>query len=426
MGIIIALILNNGDPFAPVPLSFEMFFISAFIALLNQNKWGVKLSYITVVIIIIGLLCFSISAMIVNYLMIKIKKNEVKKNVGRPIIVSTFTVVLVTIYSIIITGIVLKKTMEIANSISGNINISNMMHLVRNAYIFQDASLGLIPSILGFSVTGLGYVFTYIIIYNFIFWGGKYVKKVYYIPCLIYLIEGALSSGRTYLIKWIVTIVTLIVILIYKKYNIKVLKVGKIIKIMIYGILAIVIFFIVFQILGIFTQKTGKLNTWDMLSIYLGSSIPALDYSIINYIPGERFFGEESFYGLYGLLNHLGMDIPNDILHLPFIYFENGYSSNVYTSLRTYIYDFGFIGMCFVQILLGIFFSIYYNLIKRFNLNYIWILIYGMFNYGLAMQGIEDTFMRSFMSLTQIFSIVFIIIFYKLFVEQKIKIRWRK
>jgi oligosaccharide repeat unit polymerase len=156
-----------------------------------------------------------------------------------------------------------------------------------------------------------------------------------------------------------------------------------------------------------------------MVYLYSGSSIVALDKSINAYQKDNRFFGEESFYGLYGLFNRLGIGVPNNILHLPFVEVGNGHSTNIYTSIRSYIYDFGFSGMLIVQFLLGFISSYLYILLKRYGNSIVYLYIYAVLIYGTVMQGIEEITLRDFMSITNVFFVLFLMIFYLLMRKRK-------
>lgn len=322
----------------------------------------------------------------------------------------------------VITLFYVKKTYEISLMMGNTSGLLTMLHYVRTAYLFTDASVGSVLAILGFSVNAMGYVFVFIVLYNYVFFGKGYVKWIYFIPIIIYFISASMGTGRTVFIRFFATILTIGVLLWYKKKNINKLKLANVIRIFLVGVFGVAIFYAVFQLLGIFTAKTGTLSVWDMLSIYTGSSIPGLNIFLNDFIPDNHFWGSESFHSLYSTLNMVGFNLPNDTIHLEFVDFSNGYSTNIYTSLRSYIYDFGYLGMFLVQFINGVFFSLFYvNIKSRKKINYLFIIVYGYLNYGLAIQGIEEDFLRSFMSVTQIFEIFFITIFYNVLVKGKVR-----
>lgn len=53
--------------------------------------------------------------------------------------------------------------------------------------------------------------------------------------------------------------------------------------------------------------------------------------------------------------------MPNDIHFLPFVSVGKGKSTNIYTALRTYYYDFGLVGVYIIECLIGFFAGIAYH-----------------------------------------------------------------
>lgn len=421
----ILLYLNNGDPLAPSSLSCAMFTLSTLVALLNLKKWGISYSGETVVLILTALIAFGIGALLVkllpNIMIINYKKKEDKdSNNKNPIVIKRSVVLFISVFMFIVTILYVKKTYEISLAMGNTGGFMTMLQYARYAFLFTDLSVGNVLAILGFMVDALGYIFAFIIIYNYVFFGKKYTKIIYFIPIIIFIVIATMATGRTVFIRLFATVLTIFVLLWYRKQNISSLRTSYIIKVFMVAIGFIGLFYVAFQLLGTLTGKTGNLTTIDMLSIYSGSSIPALNIFLKDYVPYEHFWGSESFHSLYLTLNKLGFNFPSDTIHLSFVDFSNGYNTNIYTSLRTYVFDFGYLGMILVQIILGIFFSSYYAKIKNGNINYLLIIIYGYLNYSLAIQAIEDDFFRSFMSVTQIFELLFIVFFYNILVKKKI------
>ena len=96
--------------------------------------------------------------------------------------------------------------------------------------------------------------------------------------------------------------------------------------------------------------------------------------------------------------------------------------TNIYTSLRTYLYDFGFAGMYIVQFFLGIVSAVMYVLLYRMGGQPIYMLIYGILLYGTVMQGNAEITLRNFMSITNVFVVIFFTMLYIL-TQKKIRIR---
>lgn len=423
---LIAIIVNKGDPISPWFIICTMFSISTLVALLNQKKWGVEVSALTVFVIITALLSFGITSILTSLIMdnrYKAGKDYIKKSTtDNPISLKTYILVIFSLFMVIVFYFYFKKTYEISLQGGNPGELALMLKYARTAYLFQGASIGTKLAIAYFCAKGIAYSLTYIILYNTINFNIRQNTILYFIPVLFYLSMAALETGRTQFINFIATFVICGVLLWYKKngsFNPNLKSLIKIIKI---GSMALVTYFIVFQGLGILTGKTQESSAADMLSIYTGSSIPALNIFIENYRNNFHFFGSETLNGLYSTIYRFGVNVPHQSINLEFVYFQNGYNTNVYTSLRSYIYDYGYLGMYIIMLFLGWLYSFFYSLIKRnkLNMNGLLLIYYGYFIFYIVMQSIEDLFMRSMLSVTQIFDLMFIFMFYNLLIKSDV------
>lgn len=427
----VAIVLCNGDVVEPLSLSFESFTLSAFIAFCYNGFHLSDISSITIIIEVTALLVYMVGYMLMKEMMRKAGVFKYSKRGFTFREPPKFFSFLCLFIEICIVAMVFRATLLIARGVNGNATIWNMLMYARNAYLFSDASMGGGLSIASFFVIALGYFYTYIEVYNIVVDRKdlNYLLRECKIELSIIiasLFSGMMGTGRTFLIQYIVFLFIAYYytgFLVKRKKKVSFQEVVKYIKQM---VIVLVIFFGVFQILGLLTGKTGTLSATDMLYGYSGAATVAFDRSIEIYHYDGRFWGEESFYGLYGFLNALGVDIPNNILHLPFVDVGNGFTTNIYTSLRTYIYDFGFIGLYIVQFLLGIISALLYALLFRYNMHPIYLMIYGIFMYGIVMQGIEEMTLRSFMGITNVFLIVFFSILYMITQQRKVTVKWIK
>ena len=420
----------NGDVMEPLVLSFESFALSSFIAFCYNGFRIADITIKTVLMIVFALFAYTIGYMLVKGVL-QGNGNEKylrKKRMFR--IPSKFFSFLCLVIEMVITVMVFQSTFSIARMMNAAATVLNMLQYARNAYLFTDAGMGLALSVASFFVLALGYFYTYVIMYCIV--GQRQTikrtlgsRKLELLIVAISLFSGMMGTGRTFLIKYIVFLFISFYYTQFMQKHIRRVSFHGMVKTLVKLLIAVVVFFALFQAMGILTDKTGKMSAVNMLYGYSGAAVIAFDRSIEIYQYDGRFFGEESFYGLYGFLNALGCDIPNDILHLPFVNIENGQSTNIYTSLRTYLYDFGFVGMYIVQFLLGMISAVMYALMYRFRMHPVYLVIYGILVYGTAMQGIEEITLRNFMSITNVFLTFFFILLYIVTQQRKVGIRWR-
>ena len=420
--ILLSLYLYNMDIMSTLTLSFASFALVTVVAFFYNGFSGSDISFFAIFLIISNLIVFMIGFIISSFSIRLSKQNKRKKMKTINIKLSTSYVILIIMIIGLISNAV--QTLNIARSIVPYANFFNMMEYARSAVVLTEVNRNFFISILGFFCAATGYFYTYIVINNIVVKAKqkKIVKIINVCIILLSLLIQMMGTGRTFLIKYLtVFIIMYYYMILYNQQNNKI-SFSKMIHALKKIIIVLVIFFIGFQAMGLATNKTQKNSAKTTLYLYSGAAIIAFDKSLNIYEKDDRFFGEESFYGLYGTLNVLGIKVPNDILHLDFVQVDNNLKTNIYTSLRTYLYDFGYIGMYLVQFILGIILGIFYRMIKSYERSPIFLLIYGFLMYGIIMQGVEEIQLRNFMSITNIFTIFFYYVLYLLLIR-KITIR---
>lgn len=408
--LLLTIIICNGDMLAPLPLSVESFLLVAMVASFFNGFSGIDISPYTILIIMLALAVYAVGYILARGVLQRTPYNEFSPTIKPLPVPSKKLSVFMLITSILISYIAFQGTLALARTVDATATPATMLMLARNAELFNDIDRSIPGVMASFFLNALGYFYMFIIISNKVLRRGNFkILKNYKIELLIILVSvaaGILSTNRTFMIKIFVFILTAVYYLAYikfKKRRYKVREVWGMTKTLSFVVIG---FFLVFQLLGLMTGKTGKATASEMLYGYSGAAIVAFDKSVDSYEPDNRFFGEQSFYGLYGFLNALGFPVPNRILHLPFVSFEDGRTTNIYTSLHSYLYDFGFIGIYVVQFLLGIIGGGAYSMLKRFGKYPPYIFLYSLFLYGIVMQGIEDMALRDFMGITNVFVFV--------------------
>ncbi|MHC1684884.1 MAG: O-antigen polymerase [Clostridiaceae bacterium] len=412
---IIAWIVSKGDIISPWFISCVMFFISSLTAVINMKKWGIDFSAITVITIIIALISFGIGELIFLNGANKRKKVNIdckSEEIRDAYVVPKEIMIIVIILGAIICVLTYKKAVQIA-VLFGYSNSGYMFAYVRNALLYADASWGYGLAIGQYFIVGAAYVFSFIFIYNLIM--HKKRDIIYLVPSIYYIINMTLSTSRSGFIKYISVLLFMTIILIKIKSGWK----WKVSWKMVSGVIfSAVIFLYLFIQLGQLTGKSSSVNAGDIISIYTGSSIAGLNNFLLNPIPENKLFAEETLFGVYSTLNHFGFNFDVTV-GLDFVNFSNGYSTNVYTSLRRYISDYGYWGMIIIQFLISFFCNAFYELIKNRNKVDIWIIIYSYLAYGLVYQSIEEAFLRVSFTIEWMLSLFFIVVFYNIICSRK-------
>jgi len=414
--------ISRRDLISPWFISVGVYLISSFVAVINLDRWNETISANTVLIITIALIAFGIGQ--ISSSVFKINKNAANAvNAVKiyKIYVPFYRILIAFSIGLMIVFLMYKRLVVLA-TIGGYSGSGYILNYARVAIIHYDASWGALIGILQFFTMGIGYVFTYVFVNNILYEGKlfKGFKKnlIYLLPIIPFILVEVMSTGRNGFIR--LTAMTLFLgIITWKIQNGWKNANKKNFRLMIIASILLMAFYVTFIKLGDLTGKNLVYSLNDTISVYTGGSIVALD----NYLENSQIksinFGEETLYGLKFIFNKLGFDVLVENRHLEFIHFNNGYSTNVYTALRRYIHDYGYFGMVLVQFLIGLFFGVFYKLIKKRNKADLLIIIYAYVANALIMQSIDDSFLTVFLSVSQVFSIFFIVVCYKFFIKKK-------
>lgn len=411
---IFALVSSNCDPMAPFPLVCESFLLTSLIALSNVIGTPVDISFGTSLFIVSVLAAFALSFFFGSAYGTTIAGKQYSNYVVILRLPKKKITFIYLIFCVFILYLGIQNAISTALSVSVNADYSNMMEYNRAASVHGTIeSRNMALTLVSFFVQVSGYFYSYLLIQKIVIGEEKVgtsllQSKLEMIVILVSLLISALGSGRTFMLQYICFVfIAAYYLNIFKSKRTR-LGLNRLFSVIKRMFVAFVIFFAVFQTLGLLTGKTGK-SSWDeMLFGYSGAAIIALDRSLEVYKPDNRFFGEETFFGFYGLLNACGISVPNDIHFLPFVSVGKGKSTNIYTALRTYYYDFGLVGVYIIECLIGFFAGIAYHLLRIWGGHPIYLMLYSFLIYGIAMQGIGEYLIRFVLSISQL---VYIIIF---------------
>lgn len=363
--LLITYYINGKDLLSPSFITVTVFFISTFFAFLNSGKWGANISGKTYIVIITYLFVFCLIEVVINHKSsFKIDDTKNKMIYLKEIKLNNYVNFLVILFSTITLFLYYRQVKNIA-VLTGFINGEDLMiQYARLGMLHKGMNISNIVSLLTFILRGLAYIYIFIFIYNLCVVKKKRVisNLVYLIPPLIYIIQYSLSGSRGAYIELISYSISIYIVLFMKfssisRTNSRIIKVVSV-------LLFIFVFFFVIQ---------GNLKGWkednifDILSLYTGGSIYALD----NFVNTEtniysNIFGEETLIGINSLFSRLGVYTSEYSRILPFTNIgDSTLQTNVYTSIRRYVSDFGYFGMIICSIIISFTTSYLYMVIKR-------------------------------------------------------------
>lgn len=362
-----AFYLAGEDILAPGSIVCLMWMFSVICAIYNIDKWGIALHLNTIVAITIGLISFILGAYIgKRFPILKIGKGGKQYYSNEKIQVIQVCKVA---YWILLAVNVVTILWQIKWILS-QVGIIGVWSEMMTAYRSENSSWNIDaiskPSILSNLETLLAvtaYVTTYIGINN-IFAGKKIMKVIYlFIPGVLFAADKILNAGRGDILLYIGAVVLTVYIELQAKYHWKKKVSLRYIK---YMILAVIAVTLLFSISRSWVGRTNELDILDYITMYAGGPIQLFDLFMQNPEPASDIFGKETF---HTLINYLGRVFKISswryIAHLEFRY-SNGVSlGNVYGAFRYYMYDFGYIGMCFLSFLQAVFYAYIYQRIKE-------------------------------------------------------------
>lgn len=322
---------------------------------------------------------------------------------------------IVLIFGIVAIVLSYQKVQQVALLVGYKEGEHLLIQYGRLAMLTYDLPIGYPLAICGILLRSFSYIYSFVFVYNLVFAKTEkwYGNLPYLAPSVLYLVQSSLFGSRGALIEFVAYVMILIPLMMMKTGK------GVSLKFIKYSTCSLCCFFVVFILLG--NLKGGAdYDPFYLISIYTGGGLVAFD----KYIEGGRlassYFGEESLLGINNLLFRLGVYDGKFSRIFEFITIGPDVNTNVYTALRRYVQDYGLVGMLMVQVFIGLFFGFLYSVIKRMQkVSYIW--IYFALNFSaIVYQSIDEQFLLSILSTTQVFTLLFTFLLFHFFVKKQI------
>lgn len=415
------------DVISPGFLCGIMFMVSCIFLILYVEEWNIHIGLRTIGIILIGLLMFWGGEYWANKNSIYTKTIGKKKKKAKLNYIEVNVWILISIILMMVLATVLyyRELVEFAYE-NGYTEGSKdtMLFYVRRATVLKGISIssrgyeGLYVSLISTMSFAWAYISLYILIYNYILFRYKKNCLYYIIICLIYILQTVLSGGRTGLIYFCVIALVMFIIINDKKHGVSFKGALKYMGLAI-GILCVLL--VVFYNIGGLTGKTEIYSLKDTLSIYLGSSIYSLDQFVegTSSVGESPYFGAYTLTGVYNVLAKVGIMDGKEIINLlPFVKMTSTDETNVYTSFMRYIADFGVAGFAAIQFLMGTIFGTCFRWVKKEERLGVFTIIFSIMMICIFQISIEERFFMNIISMGYIIRFVWIVIFYKIFVDK--------
>jgi oligosaccharide repeat unit polymerase len=406
-------LIGNNDVLFPGFIATGVFLVSALFLVMNP-AWNYEISVETTLFIVAALTFFSLGATIGIRFNIYLHKKKIKG-----FSIDSCSLDITRKWSVLINLISIGTTLGyayhqyvLARSIGTVTGLFGIILLLRtqvliNPDIFQ---LGIILNIALAFTRANGYINLFFLIKKIVY-KEKMINK-HLIPVVCLALCAILTTGRSSLIT---IVVSSIFDIFFCLRACRIQSINK--KITKYIFIGIIGFFVVFRVLGILTEKTGGLNLWDNISVYAGSSILCFDSYFIHRAGINANFGQNSFIGIYNILNRLVLPFGQASNNAEFVFWSK-YSSNVYTSLKPYVADFGVLGTLLLELYLGIFFGTIWNKYKSKAPSLLLIITYGrFFGFPLTMYSISENILSQNLALNAFAEMFFYAVIIHFFIK---------
>ncbi|MDE7083203.1 MAG: oligosaccharide repeat unit polymerase [Clostridia bacterium] len=376
--IVIAYFLGNRDLLSPWFLICLAVFASFAIILINYANWEVNINGTFILYVTTALISFGVGCQFVKALrpipasadngLLKVRVDDF--NFKRRYPVNLFIIISVVCAALYIYKLLTEAAGD-ATSLSGKIRA------IYDKIVNEDYYPGfLFNQFLEISMA-IAYVNTYRLFLRLYSKSDKISRIKLIIPIIVFLVAVVFSSDRNIFIRYAFYAICLFVLFFRencKKKNVN----AKIIQIV---IILLIVMVLLFFLMG--ALKQYKSNIFRSLGIYGGSGLYNFNLWVEEF-DGELAYGGATFSTLLNTINEvlrpfgLDFDFTEYVRFDTFITYQsaNGYvySSNIYSSLKPYVQDFGYLGVIIFPLISGVFFQWLFGKMKSRKYGFSWIL----------------------------------------------------
>lgn len=346
----------SGESFtSPVVLFIAPFILETIIAGLYY-PWDIELQ--TAITVSTGAAVFAVVCIITHVVFSRIKPADEHRaittdSVYRPLFTKA-SLVLCVIFLIVAVYIIYKAEKAAAASLGIGSGLSDVLGGFNQASKASNASGDVnftgIPSLLYNMLTGIAYIFSYILAAEFTFRGRHF--SVSALATFLLCTLGILVSGsRTAVLGPVIALVVSMILL--REQTKGKIRIGSIPLKYILGIPALValVIWLGYASTSLIGRKIDQ-TPMDYIAVYLGAPLMNLNQAMSNGLPPSNYFGQFSLKYLYMSLAQGGI-LPADasVGAFPYIGYAGYFMGNVYTTYYAFLADFGY-GGCLIAVVL--------------------------------------------------------------------------
>lgn len=402
---------NQRDLISPSVWLLIGYDVSVLFAIPNFSTWG-DISLKTFFVILLAIIMFILGNQFSRHISLE-GKNSTSMYIDNGLSFGSVVLLIFLAFLVFVAFIDFRYISRLAYIGGFTSGGSNFMTYAR----YAAQSEGAMPYSIYIPIA-IAQVIAYLVSYNLIvdvLDRQKRSNKALEICCIIvYLAITVLSSGRTMLLNYIIFLLAITCISLQLRHGWTSYYNGKIVK---YGILAIAIIIVAFWLIDFFLRASmyGTQRTlWNQLSTYTSSGIYALNHFLENPSYASTTGHYETLINIYSVLNRVGFHFEIGSNALEGYRFAN-VNTNIYTALRRYIHDFGYIGMTLLMFIQGALYGYAYNVIKNGFSTKFGRIMYCTLIYAVVFNCIEERFLLNVVSLRTVIITIATYVLMKMF-----------
>lgn len=291
----------------------------------------------------------------------------------------------------------------------GSVDFSSLINFTNslNEYYTEGKSYGFLTTQILEAIVALAYIsFHRMMVERFYL--NKHINYLLIIPIILFLFATLLYTDRNILLRFMI----FALVLFAMSYGWKGATIRNNRKLMFKIMVAVIAISIMFWLYGRLKEYTS--NFERMVGIYAGSGLYGFNLWLHGF-DSTFSHGELTFSSIINTLNALGFGEGTlASQHFEYIIYNsrNGYvfATNIYSALRVYYQDFGYLGIILISFSIGILFEILYQVAVSNKFGFWWLFYCAHIYHVVYYPIVEQFFLRAHFGL--LYEILWLVLIY--------------
>lgn len=372
---------------SPSIILISSFLLAGIIMFINRTDWDLELSFKFVLYVMTAILSFIFSGIIFRVIFDRMAHNVVQptnftiENISRPRL-------LLVLASVVFSMLYLLLTIR---EVGFGGNLPELLQEIYLRNVDNNANNSFLLNQLLIGVTTIAKIVVFQFFLNYFVTNKKTPISYYIFPTVLFFIVVVFSTDRNIFLRYFIYCFVLWILFFVKKDQSKNVNY----KIIIRSVIILTITLVLFFLLGRTKNYTSSFQR--VVGIYGGSGLYNFNLFLNHFEPNNLEFGERTLLTVRNMLDSFGiiaLESPIEYFK-EFVSFRSStgyiYISNIYSALRPYVEDFGYLGVIIFPFIVGTYYELLYYKVKQYNFGFAWV-FYALSAYSLVYFAIEEQF----------------------------------